>query len=298
MNCDFLTIGEVVWDELPDGPALGGAPINVAFHVRQLGVNAEVATSVGDDQRGLEVKRMAAAAGMSGGLIQTHATLPTGQVKISFTDPTTPSYEIVSPSAWDEISASEQIMQAAADARCAVFGTLAQRSHTSRETVRRVLDAAQYRVFDVNLRAPFIDRETVEHGLAAAEMVKLNHEELDVIADWNGWDSETDICATANKLRDQFSIEYLCITIGAEGAILIDPEGMSRHQGYRVEATDAVGAGDAFLASLIHSLLYERRGDVAEVLRLANATGAFVATQHGATPSLDRNFIHKLMSTY
>jgi fructokinase len=273
----------VLWDALPLGLFLGGAPFNVGTHLQRLGVPAAVVSRVGDDRLGAEARRRIAAGGVAGDLLQTDPHRPTGFVEVEVDAAGIPTYRILEDAAWDAIAWTEPLAEAARQARAVVFGTLAQRSEASRETVRRLWDAGVPLVYDVNFRPPFVDRETVEAGLAVASFVKLNDHELAEAAAW--WGLPEGVEAGARALAERFGAGTVCVTCGAEGAFLLH-EGLTyAHPGYPAEVRDTVGAGDAFLAALLAGLF---RGDPPEAaLDAANRLGALVASHLGALPDYD-----------
>lgn len=278
---EVLCIGEVLWDSLPEGLFLGGAPFNVACHLRATGTPVAMVSRIGSDRLGDEVLRRAERYGVSTDLIQSSAELATGFVRVDIDPSGNPSYEILAPAAWDAIEASDELMSRAKNARAIVFGTLAQRNATSRETIRSLWATDALIVFDVNLRAPFEDRTTVADSLKRADVVKLSSEELDRVAEWFALkgDFEERIRALAAK----FGCDVVCVTRGSEGAALLHGDAFTEHPGYQVEVKDTVGAGDAFLAVLLAGLLSGATD--AALLQHANLIGAYVTTQYGAVPA-------------
>ena len=278
---EVLCVGEVLWDSLPEGLFLGGAPFNVAFHLRATGTPVAMVSRIGSDQLGDEVLRRAARYGVTTDLVQVDSELATGFVRVAIDPAGNPTYEILAPAAWDAIATSDALLRRAARARAIVFGTLAQRNATSRETIRRLWDTDALIVFDVNLRAPFEDREIVRESLHRANVVKLSAEELERVAEWFelGGDFETSV----RTLATEFNCDVVCVTRGSEGAALLHDGIWSEHPGYPVEVKDTVGAGDAFLAVLLAGLL-SGASDSA-LLQHANLIGAYVTTQYGAVPA-------------
>lgn len=280
-NTEVLCVGEVLWDALPEGLFLGGAPFNVACHLRAAGTPVTMVSRIGDDRLGDEVLRRAARYGVGTDLVQVDSVLPTGFVRVKVDDAGNPGYEILGPAAWDAIAPSDPLLRRAARARAIVFGSLAQRSAISRDTIQRLWETEALMVFDVNLRPPFADREIVRQSLERADVVKLSEEELQRIAEWFALrGSPREIVAA---LAEMFACSVVCVTRGSEGAALWHDGKWSEHPGFKVEVRDTVGAGDAFLAVLL-SGLFTGEPDAA-LLQHANMIGAYVATQFGAVPT-------------
>lgn len=281
-----LVIGEVLWDALPRGLFLGGAPLNVAAHLHTLGLAVQFASRVGDDRLGREVRRRIERRGMDTTLLQSDAEWETGYVEVDLDAHGVASYTIVEPVAWDRIAWTDALAEAAASASMVVFGSLAQRTAQTRSTITRVLEAATEAtvVYDINVRPPHVDRGTVETAFQRADLAKINDDELDVLRQWYGLPDSDE--AAAEALLRRFDLTTLCVTRGAHGAWLWHEGKHEVHPGYDVEVADTVGAGDAFLAMLLTEL---RAGcSPAESLSAANRLGAYVASQEGATPDYDR----------
>lgn len=283
MSDEILCVGEILWDALPDGLFLGGAPFNVARHLRALGEKVAFASRVGEDRLGDEALRRLEAHDLDTNLIQVDDSLPTGFVRVGLDYTGEPDYEIVEPAAWDAIALTESLRAQAEDAAALVYGSLAQRARTSRDTIRALCETDALGVFDVNLRPPFVDRKRIEYSLLHADVVKLNDEELQRMRTWFGLPDAAE--EAMSDLASTFSCETVCVTRGDEGARLWKNGKCWDHPGHAVEVTDTVGAGDAFLAALLSGLLKNRDGDT--LLDCANRLGAYVASRPGAFPSYD-----------
>ncbi|HKG90765.1 MAG TPA: carbohydrate kinase [Gemmatimonadaceae bacterium] len=278
---EILCVGEVLWDALPAGLFLGGAPFNVACHLRAAGLPVAMVSRVGADFLGEEVLRRAARYGVGTELIEVDPALPTGFVRVTVDDDGNAEFEIVGPVAWDAIAPAEALLRRAADARAIVFGSLAQRRAVSRATIERLWETEALMVFDVNLRPPYDDREVVRRSLRRADVVKANEGELRRIADWFGLRGRPR--EVAASVAEEFDCRVVCVTRGRGGAALWRDGRWTEHPGFEVEVRDTVGAGDAFLAVLLAGLL--SGADDGAVLRHANLIGAYVATQPGAVPA-------------
>ncbi|MBW3552437.1 MAG: carbohydrate kinase [Gemmatimonadetes bacterium] len=283
-GAEVLCVGEVLWDSLPAGLFLGGAPLNVARHLRAQGVPARIVSRVGADRLGEEALERVDREGVATDLVQVDPELPTGFVKVRLDGRGIADYEIVRPAAWDTLEATAALLDHAGRADTLVFGTLAQRSATTRATLERLWETGARKIYDVNLRPPYAQPETVRRSLAAADVVKMNENELARLGEWFGASGDTR--ARAAALAHTFRCEIVCITRGEDGATLWRDGEWSEHPGFSVAVRDTVGAGDAFLATLIAGL---RRGDPdAELLRRANRVGAWVASREGAVPAGNR----------
>lgn len=280
-SSEILCVGEVLWDALPEGLFLGGAPFNVACHLRGAGLPASMVSRIGDDRLGEEVLRRATRYGVGVDLIQVDPTLPTGFVRVAIDEGGNPAYEILAPAAWDAIEPSEPLLRRAREARAIVFGSLAQRDARSRATIARLWESDAMAVFDVNLRPPFDLRDVVDRSLRRADVVKLSELELASVAEWFALRGTPRAQVTA--LAETFSCDVVCLTRGSEGAALWHDGRWTEHPGFKVEVRDTVGAGDAFLAVLLAGLF--AGGSDASLLQHANLIGAYVATQYGAVPA-------------
>ena len=211
-----LCIGEALWDILPTGEFLGGAPLNVAGHLSRLNVPAALLSRVGNDERGRRALDQIARLGVDVSIIQVDPDLPTGEARVVLDSAGSASYEFLRPAAWDRIDATKAALAMAQAASATVFGTLTQREIASRATVRRLTDASRWRIFDVNLRAPYDDREAVLASLETAHLVKLNEQEVAVLAGWLGVANE--VGSVQQVLSRKFGTRTLCVTRGEGGA--------------------------------------------------------------------------------
>jgi len=279
-----IGLGEILWDVFPSGRRLGGAPANFAYCSHLLGNRAIIASRVGADELGREVRQALQQAGVSDLSLQIDPSHPTGTVQVQLSSEGQPSFQIMEAVAWDflEWHESWETLARSADAIC--FGTLAQRSPVSRSSILKFLDTAArdaLRVFDINLRQSFYSRDIVTSSLQRASILKLNNEELTVLSSMLGVDSgaEASFC---QHLLDRFALQLVCVTRGANGSLMVDRNGAHEHPGFPVEVADTVGAGDAFTAGLVHQRL--RGGTLAEINDTANRMGAWVASRPGAMP--------------
>ena len=285
MNPRILAVGEVLWDVLPDGKQLGGAPANFAFHCRGLGAMASIVTRVGDDDLGREVIQRFRELGLPTQTVQVDPDRPTGQATASLDDQGQAHFTIHENAAWDRIAADDDALAAARPAQAICFGSLAQRSEPSRSSIRSLVQAAPadaLRVFDVNLRAPYIDRDVVAESLTLANVLKLNELELPELAAMFALHGETREMMEA--LAERFELSVVALTRGSLGSLLWRNGLWSDEQSQPVEVSDTIGAGDAFTATMTVGLLAGRSLDA--INRHANAVAAFVCSKPGGTPSL------------
>ena len=280
---EVLCFGEVLWDFLPDGLFAGGAPFNVAYHLHQHGIFVQPISAVGTDVLGDELLRRLASWGIPTTGVRRHPALPTGYVRAAVNERGDASYDIVRNVAWDEISLPSDFPSGGS--RALIFGSLAPRSAHNRRTLEELLDrmpANAWRVFDVNLRAPFDDLDLVHELARRATLLKLNAAEAARLA--GRIERAGDEEAHARELAARTSCGFVCITAGARGAGVLRDGDWYWEVAKPVTVADTVGAGDAFLASLVAQLLTSARSTAA-ILAQACRIGEWVASQRGATPA-------------
>jgi fructokinase len=292
----IVGIGELLWDRLPEGEQLGGAPANFAYHASLLGNRVGVLSRIGSDRpgdRALERLRMLR---LPTDFIQLDETHATGTVAVEVDASGQPDFIITEEVAWDylEFTPQWQTLAARADAVC--FGSLAQRSPASRQAIRRFLEATRteaLRIFDVNLRQPFYTREIILESFALARLAKINHHELAQLAamfELSG-STETEL---AGQLLSKFALELVCITRGNRGSLLVSRSEAAEHPGFAVDVVDTIGAGDAFTATLAYH--YLSHAPLTVINRAANLMGATVAGHAGATPAIARDILERVIS--
>ncbi len=280
----MIGIGEVLWDLLPSGPQLGGAPGNFAYHARQLGAQAQVITRVGNDELGLQAIRRYEELGIDGGTVQVDVHSPTGTARVSLKDGT-PQFNIVEGVAWDSLALTEEALNTVRTANAVCFGTLAQRTRLAGSVIRQLVEAAPataLRVFDVNLRQGHYHWETVEQSLAIAKILKMNDQELALLSARLGISGN--IYQIISQLAERFALELVAITRAERGSVLYQEGSWSELLGRKIVVTDTIGAGDAFTAALTMGLLHQFNLD--DIHRIAADVANFVCCQPGATPVL------------
>jgi fructokinase len=288
---NIVCFGEVLWDLLPSGKIAGGAPMNVAVHASQLGLNAIMISAVGNDELGEGITSFLLSRGLSIENIQKNE-YQTGIVEVTLDAKGSPSYSIIEPVAWDFIRLTDAAKSAIQVADALVFGSLALRNEISKLTLLQLQIESKLKILDVNLRKPFYSPKLTDELLRVADIVKVNDEELEMICTWFGsFGNQID---NASFLKARFKLKGILVTRGANGAFFIDENNkLSEHQGFNVIVNDTIGSGDSFLAAFISKWLSgETPG---EALKYACAVGAFVATQKGATPVISEENILKAM---
>jgi fructokinase len=287
-NRKFLVVGlgEILWDMLPGGKQLGGAPTNFAYHSHVLGVEGVVASCVGQDELGKEIIESLTGLGLSTDYIAIDGARPTGTVTVEVDSEGKPEYTIHEDAAWDFIPSSPELLELAAQADAVCFGTLSQRSATSQETVRQFLDATNsgcIRVYDINLRQHYYSKEIIDDMLKRAEVLKLNDDELPVVASLLGIAGDDN--AVLGSILKRYGLLLIVLTMGGDGSLLFADGEISTCQIFNpVEIADTVGAGDAFTAAVTTGLLHGKKLD--EINKFANRLAGFVCTQNGATPKV------------
>lgn len=281
----IVGIGEALWDMLPSGKHLGGAPLNFAYIASLLGNRAVIATRVGEDALGRKIRSELNARNVDTSAIQTDAKLPTGTVDVQFHNGQ-PDYDIRKPVAWDALEWSSDWQRLARRCNAVCFGTLAQRSAESRSTILRFLEhtpASCLRVFDINLRKPFYSRTVIEAALRFTTVLKMNDLELPQLAEMFGipGQSATELMPA---MRRKLGVKLLLVTRGERGAAATDGSRVVEHPGFAVKVRDTIGAGDAFSAAVTHCLI--RGVDLEQTLAFADRWASWVASQAGGMPVL------------
>jgi fructokinase len=279
-------LGELLWDLLPAGKQLGGAPANFAYITSLLGDEGIPASRLGQDALGEEAILRLRELGLPTAFVQEDAEHPTGTVQVEVDAAGQPCFEISESVAWDFLEWAPQWQRLAEQADAVCFGSLAQRSERSRATIGKFVLASRQRnavrVFDVNLRQNFFSAQVLADSMRLATIVKLNHEELPRIMRLFELEHHREE-DSARRLLSLHDLKLVCITRGNGGSLLISAGECSGHPGFRVKVADTVGAGDAFTAALVHG--YLRGTSLAQINENANRVGAWVASQSGATPA-------------
>jgi fructokinase len=288
MKKKVVGLGEVLWDMLPRGTCLGGAPANFAYITALMGDQGIVASRVGEDARGPEALRRMEELGLDIDHVQMDPDHPTGIVKVDLDGNGQAQFKIQHPVAWDFLEWTSDWKQLAESADAVCFGSLAQRSERSRTTIRQFLTATlpgTVKVFDVNLRQSYYSREILSESMRLADIVKLNDDELPKIMKLME-EPHNDDLSSAKRLSRDYDLKLVCITRGGKGSLLVRGDDRSEHPGFRVCVADTVGSGDAFTAGLVHEYLHGASLDLMN--EVANLVGAWVASEVGAMPTPKR----------
>jgi fructokinase len=295
MSRPILCFGEVLWDVLPHGKFLGGAPLNVAYHLGRLGHDAKLISSVGRDVLGDEAREQVKTAGLDDGLIAQHPTLPTGSVTVALDAKGQASYEIHHPVAWDEIAVHPKTAGVKEPAAI-VFGSLALRGTANRDRLTEWLALnPEVTLCDLNLRPPFDDVRALDPWVRGCMVLKVNEDEARKLSPESLATRGTE--AHAAHLAKHYGCENVCVTLGEKGALLWRKGTVFRAESPRVEVRDTIGAGDAFTAALLDGFLKsDDKADWAKLLRRACALGAFVASKDGAQPKYAPGEVAGLMA--
>lgn len=289
MKNDKLVVGmgELLFDVFPTGKKIGGAPVNFAYHVCQLGVESLAISAVGQDELGDEIIDILNEKSVN--YVVPRVAEPTGTVQVTLDEKGVPSYEICEGVAWDNIPCSKELVEVAKRCKAFCFGSLAQRAEQSCNAIHLFLDSMAkdeetLRIFDINLRQAFYSREIIEVSLAKSNILKINDEEFVIVGKMLGYDS-ADFEKGCRYLMDKYDLKMVILTCGAEGSYIFwGEEEKSFLATPKVEVADTVGAGDSFTAAFVASLL--KGLSVAEAHRKAVEVSAYVCTQSGAMPVL------------
>lgn len=287
----ILGLGELLWDLLPEGRRLGGAPANFTVTAGRLGAHSAILSRIGRDDLGRRAVELLDPLPADTEFLQVDSAHETGTVTVALKDGQ-PEYTIHEPSAWDFMELTDDWVRLAERANAICFGSLAQRAVESRQTIQTLAAQARsgcVRVFDVNLRAPFYSSEIVQESLELASVVKMNDAEVPVVMRLLGLPEAETLRAACERLLSEFpAVELAAVTRGGQGSILVSRKGWHEHPGIPVKVVDTIGAGDAFTAAMTRTLLNGAgldSGGLARLNEAGNRWGAWLASQQGAMPA-------------
>jgi fructokinase len=285
----IVGIGEILWDVFPQGKVLGGAPANFAYHVSQFGLNGFAVSAIGKDPLGVEILQV-----LSDKQLKTvigEVGFPTGTVQVTLSGNGIPQYEICEQVAWDNIPFTPELEGLARQTKTVCFGSLAQRSAVSHNTINRFIDAVPagaMKIFDINLRQHFYSKELIDESLRKCNVLKINDDEVVLVAKLFGWEDKPEV-EIARHLMQVYQLNILVLTKGTDGSYVYTADETSYLPTPIVEVADTVGAGDSFTAAFVASLLKGK--SIVEAHKKAVDVSAFVCTQHGAMPVLPETII-------
>lgn len=292
MTKKIICFGEVLFDVFPTHRKIGGAPLNVALRMASLGINAQIISRVGNDEIGKELIRFIEENGVATDTIQVDENLSTGEVIVQLNDKGSASYTINYPVAWDKIEVTSIAENAVANADAMVFGSLVCRDLVSHQTLLSLMNLAKYKIFDVNLRAPFYTKELLIELMNKADFIKFNDDELYEISEYMN-SPYNSLEQNIHFIAEQTNTKHICVTKGSHGAVLYYNDTMCYNSGYKIQVADTVGAGDSFLAGLLTQLL--TGNDAQFAINYACALGALVAQKEGANPKIEAAAIADFM---
>ena len=277
-------LGEVLWDMLPEGRKIGGAPVNLAYHAGQFGIDTMAVSAIGNDKLGEDT--IAEMNGKHLNHIFPSVPYPTGSVQVSLDEKGVPAYDIKENVAWDNIPFTNEIESVARSCRAVCFGSLAQRNAVSRNTIRKFIESTPsgcIRIFDINLRQDFYTSNVIRDSLEHCNILKINDEEIMLVSRMFNYDSSNieNVCRT---IMEDFSLEMVILTCGTKGSYIFTKGGVSFMPTPKVNVADTVGAGDSFTGSFCAAIL--RGLPVAEAHKKAVEVSAYVCTQNGAMPEI------------
>ena len=288
MDIYIVGIGDILWDCLPDGRKIGGAPANFAYYAKQFGYDSMVVSAIGDDDLGMEIREVLDRAGLE--YILDVPGYPTGTVEIDLDENGIPSYDIKENVAYDFIPFTPELEELARKCNVACFGSMTQRNPVSRNTIRRFLETMPqteetYKVFDINLRQHFYSKEIISESLRICNVFKINDEELAVVSDMFGYEGESyrEVC---RKIISDWNLKYLILTCGTKGSYIFTENESSFMQTPVVNVADTVGAGDSFISAFMASIL--KGEDIRTAHELAVKISAYVCTRYGAMLDLPK----------
>ncbi len=289
----YICFGEVLWDGLPTGKILGGAPLNLALRLKSFGNDVKMISRIGTDDLGKEILSELNDRDFDISLVQTDDSETSGYVDVFLDEKGSASYNIRKPVAWDFIEINENNLAAVRDADAFIFGSLACRSDISKNALLQFLAVAKYKIFDVNLRSPHYDFETIHQLMKVSDLIKMNDEELYEISDYfrspyNSLEQNIIFIAeTTNCCR-------ICITKGKHGAVFYENGIFYYNSGFRINVKDTIGAGDSFLATFVHHYVTET--DITKSLEYGCAMGALVSAREGANPVISEEYLFNFVN--
>ncbi len=293
MNKRYVVgLGEALWDVLPEGKKLGGAPANFAYHAGQFGLNTIAVSALGEDKLAEETIKALEEHGLN--YLMPRVPYPTGTVLVTLSGDGIPTYEIRENVAWDNIPYTSEMADIAKHCRAVCFGSLAQRNVTSWATIRQFLDDTPedcLKIFDINLRQQFFTKNVIEESLKRCNILKINDEEVVTFKHLFGCEG-LDMRETCQKILASYDLQMLVLTCGTNGSYVFTPSITTFQETPKVEVADTVGAGDSFTGSFCAAILNGK--SIEEAHRIAVEVSAYVCTQNGAMPHYPAELVAKV----
>ncbi len=280
MKYTCVSFGEVLFDVLPNERKIGGAPLNIAYHLNNLDVPTTLITRVGNDENGEILKAFMLDKKVGDENVQTDYHHETSLVLAIANQRGEMTYTIKEDVAWDYIDMQSKYETLLSEAQYFIFGSLSARSKATRRTLFELLEIPVKKVFDINLRAPFIDKERIAHQLSKTNVLKMNADELDILGSWYGGAATAE--NTMRKLQDKFHFDSMVVTCGADGSLLLQDHVIYHNKGLKVQVADTIGSGDSFLAGFLSQQI--KGCTPQDSIDFAGAVGAFIATKTGGCP--------------
>ena len=286
-----LSFGELLWDLFPDYKKPGGSPANLAYHLHLFKNKSSLLSRVGSDNNGDELLNFLSKKDISTHFIQRDPQFPTGLVTVSIDEENEPTYTIHQPAAWDQIEFTADLSELAYTLDAFCFASLSQRNIVSKRTVDLLLEKLPtecLKVFDLNLRQPFVDKTTILKNIEKSDIIKFNREEYSIVGEWLGSPD------TAAKIIDMDPNKTVLLTLGADGSELFNSKGRFHQKAYPIQGQgDFVGVGDAFLACFTHLKL--KNTEPQQLLEISNRYAAYVASQQGSMPEIPQEMIELII---
>jgi fructokinase len=291
----IAAFGELLWDLLPNGKVLGGAPANFIYRINSFGDEGTLLSKVGNDKAGREAREALKRLGVSDENIQTDYEFPTGSVRVKIDEKGNPDFNIITDVAYDHIEINAEMMDAFSQADCVCFGTLVQRYGISKNTLRELIHESSevVKFLDINLRKKCYTATTIEDSLRMTNILKTNDDELLITKELLGLKYDN-LKELAQETIEKYNLDILLCTLGSNGAFCLTNEDIFHYDpGYQISLGDTVGSGDAFSAGFVH--YYMNGFPIEEALRYGNAAGALIATTTGATAPISKEEILNFM---
>ena len=287
--------GEVLWDVFPAHKKIGGAPLNVALRLQSLDNEVAIISSIGNDESGKTLLDYIIQNGLDVSCLEVSDKFKTGKVKVILNDKRSASYDIKYPRAWDNIKITQESINLVKKSDGFVFGSLAARDEFSRKTLYGLIEHAKFKIFDLNLRPPYYNKEVLNYLMNRADFMKFNDDELYEVCKEEG-SKYLSLEQNIRYISKKTNTNHICVTKGRHGAVLMYDGKFYYNSGYLVKVIDTIGSGDSFLASLISKLLKNK--DPQEAIDFACAVGALVATSEGANPKITKEQINKFINPH